>query len=64
MTALSGSYRTKSVRGLNVRAFVRDSVSRGITDPDWHLIAVDAGFEIWRGVRGLSTSTLRGRLED
>ena len=56
--------RTRSAHGLNLRAFVRDSVQRWITDPDWHLIAVEAGFEIWRGGRGLSTSAFRARLAD
>jgi cellulose 1,4-beta-cellobiosidase len=56
--------RTRSVRGLNLRAFVRDSVRREITDPDWHIIAVEAGFEIWRGGRGLSTSEFRAHLAD
>jgi hypothetical protein len=56
--------RTRSVRGLNLRAFVRDSVRREITDPDWHIIAVEAGFEIWRGGRGLSTSDFRAHLAD
>jgi hypothetical protein len=48
--------RTSSVADLDVRRFVADSVRRGITDPSWYLIAAEAGFEIWRGGRGLATN--------
>jgi hypothetical protein len=45
-----------SVSRLDLGAFVRDSTRRGVTDPSWYLIGVEAGFEIWRGGRGLSTA--------
>jgi Glycosyl hydrolase family 12 len=50
---------TPAVEDLNLRAFVRDSVRRGATAPSWYVIAVEAGFEIWRGGRALSTLGFR-----
>ena len=50
---------TRAVEDLNLRAFVRDSVRRGSTAPSWYVIAVEAGFEVWRGGRGLSTLGFR-----
>jgi hypothetical protein len=46
-----------SVSRLDVGAFVRNSTRRGVTDPSWYLIGIEAGFEIWRGGRGLSTTS-------
>jgi cellulose 1,4-beta-cellobiosidase len=46
---------TDSVSALDLAAFLRDSVERGLTEPSWYLIAAEAGFEIWRGGRGLAT---------
>ncbi|MGC0420047.1 ricin-type beta-trefoil lectin domain protein [Embleya sp. AB8] len=46
-----------SVTDLDLRAFVRDAVVRGVVNPDWHLIAVEAGFEIWNGGQGLGTES-------
>jgi hypothetical protein len=46
---------TDSASALDLAAFLRDSVERGLTEPSWYLIAAEAGFEIWRGGRGLAT---------
>jgi hypothetical protein len=50
---------TRAVEGLDLRAFVRESVRRGVTAPSWYVIAVEAGFEIWAGGEGLSTRSFR-----
>jgi hypothetical protein len=59
------SYRrvrhTTAVRGLDVGAFVDDSVARGMTKKRWYLIGGEAGFEIWKGGKGLATSTFSFR---
>jgi hypothetical protein len=47
----------QSVSRLDIGAFVRDRVHRSVTDPSWYLIGIEAGFEIWRGGRGLSTTS-------
>jgi Glycosyl hydrolase family 12 len=52
---------TGSVTGLNLRAFVRDSVARGRTDPSWYLIDAEAGSEIWQGGRGIATASFSFR---
>lgn len=41
-----------SVRDLDISAFTQDSVGRGQVSPDWYLIAVEAGFNLWRGGAG------------
>lgn len=46
---------TASVDDLDLRAFTRDAVARGAVEEDWHLIGVEAGFEIWQGGAGLRT---------
>ena len=46
---------TASVRALNIRAFLNDSVARGSTKAGWYLIGDQAGFEIWKGGKGLGT---------
>jgi hypothetical protein len=40
---------------LDLRDFVHDAVARGTIHPDWYLIDVEAGFEIWQGGSGLAT---------
>jgi len=44
-----------SVKDFDLRAFVRDAVSRGYIRQDWYLISVEAGFELWQGGAGLET---------
>jgi hypothetical protein len=51
------STRTASVRDLHVGAFIRDSVHRGSTHEAWYVIDAEAGFEIWKGGRGLGTKS-------
>jgi hypothetical protein len=46
-----------SVTDLDLRAFIQDSVTRRSTDPSWYLIAAEAGFEIWKGGKGLGETT-------
>ena len=41
-----------TVKDLDISAFTRDSVGRGLVSPDWYLIAVEAGFNLWRGGAG------------
>ena len=44
-----------SVSNLDLGDITRDAVSRGVISPNWYLIDVEAGFELWRGGAGLST---------
>src|SRR3954451_5588430 len=46
---------TTSVHNLDITAFLRDSVKRGTTKKNWFLIGGEAGFEVWKGVKGLAT---------
>jgi hypothetical protein len=48
---------TAAVRDLHVGAFIRDSVRRGSTRKAWYVIDAEAGFEIWKGGRGLATKS-------
>ncbi|MEU3645726.1 cellulose binding domain-containing protein [Lentzea sp. NPDC034063] len=41
-----------AVKDLDISAFTGDSVGRGLVSPDWYLIAVEAGFNLWRGGAG------------
>jgi Glycosyl hydrolase family 12 len=43
------------VTDLDIGAVIYDAEQRGYTDPSWYLIAVEAGFEIWRAGAGLAT---------
>lgn len=46
-----------SVTDLDLHAFIQDSVDRGSTDPAWYLIGAEAGFEIWKGGKGLGETS-------
>lgn len=46
---------TSSVRGLDLRAFIRDAVSRGYVAESWYLSGIEAGFELWKGGAGLTS---------
>lgn len=46
---------TRAAKQLDVRAFLADSVRRGVTKASWYLLDAEAGFEIWQGGRGLAT---------
>jgi cellulose 1,4-beta-cellobiosidase len=54
------SYRrvvpTTTLRNVDLKAFVDDSVRRDVTKRSWYLIDGEAGFEIWRGGVGLATT--------
>ncbi|MGW6441623.1 GH12 family glycosyl hydrolase domain-containing protein [Lentzea sp. NPDC055074] len=41
-----------AVKGLDISAFTEDSVGRGQVSRDWYLVAVEAGFNLWRGGAG------------
>ena len=41
-----------SVRNLDIRAFTDDAVGRGWIRPEWYLIGVEAGFNLWSGGAG------------
>ncbi|HEX6347407.1 cellulose binding domain-containing protein [Umezawaea sp.] len=43
-----------SVRDLDIRAFGKDAASRAWIKPDWYLVGVEAGFDLWRGGAGNS----------
>ena len=43
------------VTNLDIGTLISDAELRGYTDPSWYLIAIEAGFEIWRGGAGLAT---------
>lgn len=47
----------RTVRKLDLRAFIDDAVMRGFIDPAWYLIEVEAGFEVWQGGAGLATTS-------
>ncbi len=44
------------VSQLNVGQLIKYCESHGYTSPSWYLISVEAGFEIWQGSAGLTTS--------
>ncbi|WNV88887.1 cellulose binding domain-containing protein [Umezawaea sp. Da 62-37] len=41
-----------SVEDLDIRAFTKDAQNRGWIKPEWYLIGVEAGFNLWRGGAG------------
>jgi len=47
---------TTSVSDFNLMPFFSDAVSRGEIHPDWYLITVEAGFEIWQDGTGLGSN--------
>ncbi len=47
---------TSKVTKLNVKAFMAAAERRGLMKRSWWLTSVEAGFEIWRGGIGLSTT--------
>jgi hypothetical protein len=47
---------THQVDNLDIRAFAQDSVGRGYVDLSDYLIAIEAGFEIWKGGPGFATN--------
>jgi Glycosyl hydrolase family 12 len=53
---------TDKVTGLNVKRFIDAAVSLGYISPRWWLTSVMAGFEIWRGGVGLSTTQFMVRV--
>jgi cellulose 1,4-beta-cellobiosidase len=48
---------TTSVSNLNLLSFFSDAVFRGVIHPDWYLMSIEAGFEIWQGGTGLQSSS-------
>jgi cellulose 1,4-beta-cellobiosidase len=52
-----------SVRNFNLKAFIADGASKGFIQNNWYLISIAAGFEIWQGGKGLSSSAFSLLLE-
>ena len=48
---------TTSVQDLDIGKFVADAMHRGWIQKSWHLIDVEAGFELWQGGAGLATDS-------
>lgn len=46
-----------NVSNLDLGDITRDAVSRGAVSPNWYLIGVEAGFELWQGGAGLATNS-------
>ncbi len=44
---------------LDLRPFTQDAVARGVVDPGWFLIDIEAGFEIWQGGAGLASTEFK-----
>ncbi|MDX8147244.1 cellulose binding domain-containing protein [Lentzea sp. BCCO 10_0061] len=55
---------TTAVRDLDISAFTGDSVGRGLVSPDWYLIAVEAGFNLWRGGAGNAIENFSVSVDD
>jgi hypothetical protein len=49
-------HSTAKVTRLNVKGFIAAAERRGLIERSWWLTSVEAGFEIWRGGTGLSTT--------
>ena len=49
-------HSTSKVTHLNVKAFMTAAERSGLLKRSWWLTSVEAGFEIWRGGQGLSTT--------
>jgi cellulose 1,4-beta-cellobiosidase len=49
--------QTTSVRNLNLGHIARDAIHRHYLSASCYLISVEAGFEVWRGGRGLATTS-------
>lgn len=47
---------TNALVDLDLRSFVADAVARRAIDTSFYLIAIEAGFEIWRGGKGFATN--------
>lgn len=48
---------TSSVRDLDIGDIARDAIGRGYMPRSCYLIAVEAGFEVWQGGKGLATNS-------
>lgn len=57
MIVVAISYEVVSqVTSLDIAAFTRDAGNRGYLRPNWYLIDVQPGFELWQGGQGLATT--------
>jgi hypothetical protein len=52
-----------SVSNLNLNAFLIDAGKRSYIQTDWYLIAVEAGFEIWKDGSGLASKAFNVLVE-
>ncbi len=46
-----------SVSNFNVALFISDAVTRGMIYPEWYLVSIEAGFEIWKDGTGLQSKS-------
>ncbi|HEV2243576.1 MAG TPA: hypothetical protein VGR98_21200 [Streptosporangiaceae bacterium] len=49
------------VRGLRLMPFIQFAIHQGLISPSWWLTSVHAGYELWSGGRGLSTTWFNAR---
>jgi hypothetical protein len=54
---------TSAIRRLDLAPFIEAAEQRGMISPRWWLTGVEAGFEIWRGGVGLSTTRFSARID-
>jgi hypothetical protein len=50
------------VKGLRLQPFIQYAIRVGLISPSWWLTSVHAGYEIWSGGRGLSTTWFNARV--
>ncbi|HUQ56413.1 GH12 family glycosyl hydrolase domain-containing protein [Lentzea sp.] len=53
-----------SVSGLDITAFTEDAVGRGQISLEWYLVAVEAGFNLWRGGAGNAIESFSVSVDD
>ena len=53
-----------AVKDLDISAFTEESVGRGLISLDWYLIAVEAGFNLWRGGAGNAIENFSVSVDD
>jgi Glycosyl hydrolase family 12 len=51
--------QTSSVKGLWLNPFFRLAEAHGWLDPSWYWTGIDAGFELWKGGRGLRVTDFK-----
>jgi len=54
-------HTTHAVRRLRLLPFIQFAIGVGLISPSWWLTSVHAGYELWSGGRGLSTTWFNAR---